>query len=429
MRVNGRSVRVWPNGAFSEFVALRSEPALEFEARLGDSVIRRKIPVTRTTDSAARPDPPIRKTTGWVRLRRLPDDTLDAATQARPIYSRWTPGGDLAVPLPQGVRLPAQAEAGSFLRLGLATGISAWVTKEDTEPTSVPAGERFRVDRLRLVATPGGGSVELASPEPVVSQIDVLERQVRWTLFAATADSAKVTASKGLLRRATVRNLGDGRVLVAVTLAEAPLGWRAGWRDGRLRLELRSPPPVSASLKGLVVALDPGHPPLGTTGPTGLREDSVSLAVAKETARRLRELGARPVLTRTDPGPVSLDQRLAVAEAANVQAFVSIHLNSPGDGRPPQSVDGTRVYWLNPGALPLARVVRDSVAVGIDQVRHGTIQSNLVVLRATWFPAVLIEATALPMPAREALFRTPEGIAGYAAGIVGGLQAWVAGVR
>ncbi|MBL8985040.1 MAG: N-acetylmuramoyl-L-alanine amidase [Gemmatimonadetes bacterium] len=430
LRVNGRSIRVWPNGAFSAFVPLSPDPAaLELEARRGDSVIRRVIRVTRTTDSAAPPSPPVRRASGWVRLRRLPDDTLDRATQERPIYSRWTPGGDLAVPLPQGVRLPVEAEAGPFVRLGLAKGTSVWVVREDTEPVASPSAPRLRVGGARLVGVAGGGVVELVASERLVSQIEVVDRQARWTLFGAAADPAVVTASKGLLRRVTIRDLGDGRVVVAATLAETPLGWRAGWRDGRMRLEVRSPPKVAKGLAGLVVALDPGHPPLGTTGPTGLREDSVALAVAIEAANRLRQLGAKPILTRTGPGPVSLDQRLAVAEAADVQAFVSIHLNSPGDGRPPTSVDGTRVYWLEPTALPLARVLRDSVAVGLAQVPHGTIQSNLVVLRATWFPAALIEATALPMPAREALFRTPEGIAGYAAGIVGGLQAWVEGWR
>jgi N-acetylmuramoyl-L-alanine amidase len=226
-----------------------------------------------------------------------------------------------------------------------------------------------------------------------------------------------------------MRDERDGRVIVEVSLEASPLGWRAGWRAGRALLEVRPPRPPGAGLGGLVVAIDPGHPPLGSIGPGGLREDSLTLAVGLETARRLRALGAIAVLTRSDRGSVSLDERLARAERAGAEVFVSIHANAPGDGRPPWSVDGTRTYWFQPNALRLANTLHDSVAASLRQPEGGISFSNLAVLRSTWFPAVLVEGLALTMPAREAHLRSLQGVAEYAAGLVAGIRGWAGSGR
>jgi N-acetylmuramoyl-L-alanine amidase len=153
------------------------------------------------------------------------------------------------------------------------------------------------------------------------------------------------------------------------------------------------------------------------------------LAVGQETARRLRELGATPILTRAGPEAVSLDERLVRAERAGAHLFVSIHANAPGDGRPPWSVDGTRAYWFQPNAWKLANALHDSVARVLRQPEGGIIYSNLAVLRGTWFPAVLVEGIALTVPLREAHLRTREGVAEYAAGLVAGIQGWAARPR
>jgi N-acetylmuramoyl-L-alanine amidase len=179
----------------------------------------------------------------------------------------------------------------------------------------------------------------------------------------------------------------------------------------------------------LVIALDPGHPPEGTTGPTGLREDSVTLAVARAAGAKLAALGARVVLTRADSSAVSLEARTAAAEVADAAVLVSIHLNAPAEGQPPGSADGTRVFWFQPASSSLAHALRDSVAAALGQPRGGTPESNLAVLRASWFPSALIEATALSLPVREAALRTPRAIEAYADGVVAGLRAWIAEPR
>lgn len=425
LRLNGRSVRVEPNGGFATFVPIPPDekPTLELEARKGSAVVRRSIPITRARPE---PAPPVIPTgaTRWIRLNRPPSDTVDAATQARPIYARWTPGGAIALPIQQGIRLPVEAETPSAVRLRLARGIAVWVPRAEADEVT-PRRTTPMVANPRLTQAADRSVVEIALPEALPTTVEAVHGQVRWTLFGARAVAvAPIGANRGLVRRLTVRDGNDGRVVVDLSVASPLLGWRTSWRDGKAVLEMR-PRPTRATLTGLVVALDPGHPPTGSIGPTGLTEDSLTLAVALEAAARLRALGARPFLTRRDPRPVSLEARIARAEAAGAELFVSIHANAPRDGRPPWSVDGTRVFWLSLHALSLARLLGDSVAAAMRQGAAGAIQLDLAVLRPTWFPAVLVEGTALVMPVREAYLRSPAGIADYAAGLVAGIRSWV----
>jgi N-acetylmuramoyl-L-alanine amidase len=261
--------------------------------------------------------------------------------------------------------------------------------------------------------------------EPLASTVEFAGNRLSWILYGGKVTSARpATARRGVVERAVIKDRRDGRIEVTVSLRDPPLGWRVRWDGAGATLEIRPLP--KPSIKGMVVVLDPGHPPEGTTGPTGLREDSVTLAVARSAEVKLRALGARVVLTRADSNQVSLEARTATAESANATVLVSIHVNAPAEGQPPGSADGTRVFWFQPTSPPLARALRDSVATALGQSRAGTPESNLAVLRSTWFPSVLIEATALPLPIREAALRSPRGIDAYAEGIAAGLRAWAA---
>lgn len=430
LRVNGQRVRIAPNGGFAAFLPVPpgKQPKLELEARKGGAVLYRSIPLTLSRQT---PDPPalLRPIARWVRVRRPPSDTTDPARQASPIYSRWTPAGLLALPLAQGIRLLADAETSAALRVRLAKDVAVWIPRAEVEDAPPRRSLPMVTDpRLRESATQSVLDVTVAEPLPTT--VELVGTHLRWTLFGAgSAVTRLMPVSRGLARSVTVRESKDGPVIIDVALDAPVLGWRSTWGQGRARLELRPVPVAANGLTQMVVALDPGHPPGGTTGPTGLVEDSVTLAVALEAATRLRALGARPFLTRADARPVSLEARIALAEQAGAQLFVSIHANAPGDGRPPRSVDATRVFWFQPQARRLAESLENSVAAALHRENSGITYSDLAVTRATWFPAVLVEGTGLTMPEREAYLRSPRGIAEYAAGIVAGIQGWLDGQR
>ena len=95
----------------------------------------------------------------------------------------------------------------------------------------------------------------------------------------------------------------------------------------------RQPPGSQPGGKGRAVArivLDPGHGgnDPGATGPTGLREKDVTLAIAHRIAPVLARQGVEVTLTRDDDRYVTLEERTARANAYGADLFVSIHCNA-----------------------------------------------------------------------------------------------------
>src|SRR2546428_11731048 len=87
-------------------------------------------------------------------------------------------------------------------------------------------------------------------------------------------------------------------VTITLELARRVWGYRTRF-DGRdLLLEIRRPPPIDPDrpLKGRTIVLDPGHPPVGATGPTGLWEPVATLAAALKAKALLERVGAEGLL-------------------------------------------------------------------------------------------------------------------------------------
>lgn len=100
------------------------------------------------------------------------------------------------------------------------------------------------------------------------------------------------------------------------------------------------------------VVLDPGHGgnDPGATGPSGLREKDVTLAVAHRIAPVLARQGLTVALTRDVDRYVPLEERAARANAFGADLFVSIHCNaSEKSGR-----KGVETYVLDTSGSEMA---------------------------------------------------------------------------
>lgn len=429
LTVGGSPIPVEANGAFAALVPVPpGDPAvLELEARLGPEVERRTIHVLRGAGARPDDDDEPRPWDRWVRLRRLPDPALDSATQARPIYTRWSPRGPTGLAIDQGIRLHSDLRSDDALRLRVGGDLYVWVPAVDADTTVAGRNGAVALTDARVEVGPQGFALSVAAAERLPTHVEAHPEGLVWTVFDGTPAGLVWSVPPGpFLKGVSVEEVAPGRTQISVELPERPLGWRVVWQEGRLALQARPRPPAEAGLAGLVIGLDPGHPPTGTVGAAGLREDSMTLAVARVAADLLEARGARPFLIRRDTLPISLDERIAIADRADVDLFVSIHGNSPGPGRPPYAVDGTTVYWLNGNASRLGRTLLESVSESLGQRAIGVLREDLAVIRPTWYPAVLVEGMGLVVPEREAYLRTPEGVAAYARGLVTGLERWVA---
>ena len=100
-----------------------------------------------------------------------------------------------------------------------------------------------------------------------------------------------------LVRRMSWRQAAADEVALTFELDQPVWGYRARWDRTDLLLDIRRPPAIDAGdpLRGRLIAVDPGHPPGGAMGPTGLREAEANLGVALElraAARRPRARGS-----------------------------------------------------------------------------------------------------------------------------------------
>ncbi len=126
-------------------------------------------------------------------------------------------------------------------------------------------------------------------------------------------------------------------------LAALSLGAPAVWGNQRSKKSIAKPKPPS---KPKLVFLDPGHggKDPGALGVRGTKEKVVVMAIARQLQRELQAGGNyRVMLTRASDSFVALRDRVARAQAAKADLFLSLH----ADAHPDSDVRGASVYTLS----------------------------------------------------------------------------------
>ena len=391
---------------------LRCGATLAVFSRGDTAAVTRSIPPIADGDSL-----------GLVRVGTASADT-DAVVIARPV-----PGGTYKWFIIPGTVLRQTGRQGDAVRVQLDRGLDVWVDADAVTP--LPAGSsapRRVVSNARLV--PADGWVDLVLPMSArpAYRVEGIGNIMRLTLHGVTGNTDIVwfQHADALVRDVQWTNDANDRAVYTLALQHDIYGWLVFWRGDALVLRVRRAPAidVASPLRGLRIAVDPGHPPVGSTGPTGLYEAVATLAVGERVQRLLVERGAIPIMTRTTAAPVALGDRPTIARRADTQAFVSIHLNAKPDGVNPYLNNGSGTYYFQPQSAALARAIQARVLARLGLSDEGTWFDNLAVVRGAWMPSVLVEGAYVIVPEQEAALRTPEFQEAYALAIVEGLEAW-----
>ena len=119
----------------------------------------------------------------------------------------------------------------------------------------------------------------------------------------------------------------------------------------RVVIDVAKKPPGSTRTVSRIV-LDPGHGgnDPGATGPSGLKEKDVTLAIAHKIAPVLAKQGMEVGLTRDDDRYVTLEERTARANSFGADLFVSIHCNASEN----KARRGVETYVLDTSQSELA---------------------------------------------------------------------------
>ena len=190
----------------------------------------------------------------------------------------------------------------------------------------------------------------------------------------------------------------------------------------------------SPGIKGKKIVIDPGHggEDSGAIGPSGVTEKSITLQIAKEVERMLKEAGAKVTMTRTTDTEVSpkhrqatdvdeLQARCDVANKAKADIFISIHMDSFTS----REASGTTGYYYMKGSAAskrLAAAIQSELVGQLKTTSRGIKTCNFYVVKHTKMPATLIEVAFVSNPKEEKLLTSKKGVQKAAIGIVNGIS-------
>jgi N-acetylmuramoyl-L-alanine amidase len=356
----------------------------------------------------------------------LDDDSTGTGITDSMTVGRAVPGGTYAWFFPTGTRARVSGRSGSDLRLRLAPDIEAWVPLAEAWPVKGAGAGPAVVGSVTLTPRADRVSVRIPLGQRVPFQVLEEERTLVLRLYGAVGDVnwIRYGSSDSLVRRVRWAQEPAEQVSLAFDLARPVWGYRTRWERNDLLLEIRRPPAIDEDhpLRGRVIAVDPGHPPAGATGPTGLREAEANLAVSLELRRMLEAAGATVLLTRTADWPLDLWPRVELAENAGADVLISVHNNALPDGINPFINSGTSVYYNHPRSVPLARAIQTELVRQLRLRDLGLGRGDLALVRTTWMPSVLTEGLFMIVPEQEAAHRSVEGRRLYASAIFEGLS-------
>lgn len=396
-------------------------PCATIEATLGADTVRSAWPLRVATLDLRQPEVIV-----------LDDDTARTGTTDSLTVGTAVPGGTYHWFFPTGTTAVLSGRWNDQVRLAVSRGTVAWVNAGDvqTQPLGTPPPGGV-VGSVRLQAGPASVTLRVPLPTRLPYRVEEEDRSLTLRLYGAASDVnwMQYGATDPLIRRMSYRQESADELTITLQLSQRVWGYRTRF-DGRdLLLEVRRPPAIDLRhpLRGRVIVLDPGHPPVGATGPTGLWEPIATLAVAFKARTLLERAGARVWLTRTDSSPVDLYPRTHFAEQHDADVLVSIHANALPDGVNPFVNNGTSVYYFQPRSADLARALDRGLTAELGLRDLGMGRGDYALVRPTWMPAALTEGVFIMIPDQERLLGSSAGQWRYARGIVAGIEAFLRG--
>jgi N-acetylmuramoyl-L-alanine amidase len=393
-----------------------------------------RLVVVRDADTVRLPlAAPVLADTGITLTGVLRSASTVASDTDRVVIGRPIPDGTYKWLLLSGTMVEITGVQGAFTRVRLDDQLEVWVSNDDI--VALPAGTplpRRVTGGFRVIPAAEWVDVNISTGDRPAYYIEPDGRTLTLTLYRTQANPeiSPIIGNDSLVRRIAWEQVSTDRVRLTFTLSQPVFGWLVLWDEPRRTfvLRLRRAPLVNTArpLSGLTIAVDAGHPPAGSTGPTGLYEGDAVLPVAEKLAQLLRERGATPVMTRTTRGALGLVERTMISRRANAHAFVSIHLNALPDGVNPFTNNGTSTLFFHQHSEPLARTTQTAMMKRFPLRDLGVHYQNLAIARPTWYPSILAEGLFVMLPEQEAAMRNEAFQMRYAEALVEGLERYFA---
>lgn len=362
---------------------------------------------------------------------RADDDTAGTGQTDSSLAGRTVPYGLYHWFFPTGTVAAVTARRNDQVRLRLSRSSVAWVDAVDVHPVEDYLPPRGVAGSLRLRSEATQVTLRVPLPARLPFAVEESERELRLRLYGVAGDMDWIQygPEDPLVELISFSQASEDETVLTLRLSQPVWGYRTAWTGTDLHFVIRRPPAISprGPLVGRRIALDAGHPPGGSTGPTGAREADVTLAVARKTRTLLERAGALVVMLRDNDAALGLPERTVGAERADADILVSIHANALPDGVNPFVNNGTSVYYYHPRAAPLARAIDRALVRQLGFRDLGIGRGDLALARPTWMPSVLVEGLFMMLPDQEAVLASEDGQWRYARGVVDGIAEFLKG--
>jgi len=161
-------------------------------------------------------------------------------------------------------------------------------------------------------------------------------------------------------------------------------------------------PSINQPLSGKIIVLDPGHGGDNmedVSGPSGLREKNVNLAISLELGKILREAGAIVYETRKEDVYVSLSSRVNLADQVRPDFFISIHQNFFAN----PNISGSEIYYYRGDreGETLANFVLEGLSQKLGTASRGAKNADFYLLREVRTSVIQIEVGFITNPNEE----------------------------
>ncbi|MEO6731607.1 MAG: N-acetylmuramoyl-L-alanine amidase [Ferruginibacter sp.] len=185
--------------------------------------------------------------------------------------------------------------------------------------------------------------------------------------------------------------------------------------------------PENLALKNLTIAVDAGHggSNTGATGPTGITEKELTLALSLKLQKALEKEGARVIMTRTKEQFFDNKERILFYRDSVPDLLISVHLNSSED---PFRVGGTGTFYRYVGFRDLSlNIYKRMLELGLKEYGN-TGSFNFMLNSPTEYPNALVETLFLSNLEEEMKILDPEFQQQMADKIVKGVKDFLEGV-
>ncbi|WP_077622699.1 N-acetylmuramoyl-L-alanine amidase [Sediminibacillus massiliensis] len=196
-------------------------------------------------------------------------------------------------------------------------------------------------------------------------------------------------------------------------------GWVASWLTDSKSSEQKRKSQSVGILDGYTIILDPGH---GGKDPGAISFDNtyekdLTLSTAKQVEANLEDKGANVIMTRDSDSYLSLNDRVALSNDQNPDAFISFHFNS----FPISTVGGIHTFYHNSNDREFAKSLQSGIAGNVSLEDKGIQQAQYRVLRKNDNLSALVELGFLSNPNDLSVIRSESYNDQVAAGITEGV--------